>query len=231
MFNYLKLFSFFTVLCNFLLLLSDQVFFNDFLDISINPDFASKYSFIKLKSGLYRPLTQTVGRGILKSTSKSSNISSGSGSQQKHVSFQLGPQGPRNAGPCPPIGSSTALARLLNRALGTSSSSGTRFTGSSSGQTASTSTGFRGSSSSGAGAHTGNPLTSAAKLKNPGLQSRGYIHSSSGGDGKVPACYNPNCRPLTKPVGCLSVSCPSNPNGRHFIKPGAGGRQHCKYCD
>ncbi|CAD98603.1 hypothetical protein [Cryptosporidium parvum Iowa II] len=211
MFNYLKLFSFFTVLFNFLLLLSDQVFFNDFLNTSINPDFASKYSFIKLKSGFYRPLAGTGGRGILKTAIQLRNTVSGpSGPQQKHVPFKQGPQNPQK-GPIP-IGSSLGLARLLSRAIGTSSSSSTQFTGSSSGQTGGNSTGFRGIK----------PLSTSMPRS---------CYRSSAGDGKIPPCYNPNCRPLVKPVGCLSTNCPTNPSAQHFIKPGAGKRQHCKYCD
>ncbi|KAL3127352.1 putative signal peptide-containing protein [Cryptosporidium hominis] len=237
MFNYLKLFLIFAALCNLLSLLPDQVFFNHLSNTSINPNFVSKYSYVKLKSGFVRPLAQAANRGASSTGSLFRGISQSHAGGSGRSVFQPGPQGSPNTGLRHPLGSSQAVARAISRALGTSPSSSSRFIGSSSGANPRANIGaasqdLRGSTSAGSSIFPRSPSsTQNLQSRNFGLQSHHRGSHSATGAASAPSRYGPGFPPLTRPVGYLSVPCPNNPNSNHFLKPGNGKRQHCQYCD
>ncbi|POM85521.1 hypothetical protein CmeUKMEL1_17835 [Cryptosporidium meleagridis] len=211
MFGYLKLFLISAVLCNFLLLLPEQTFFNHFPNTSVYSNLVSKYSFVKLKSGFARPLGQTISRGVLGGASQSSQRS-----------------GLRSG-----LGSSQAVARTINKALGASPNSGAQSTGAPSRAASSVSS----SGSSGptlprpaSSLMNPTPTSNPQQQVSPPQSQNGAFHSSgprfpsSGG-------YGPGSRPLVRPVGYISTSCPGNPHSQHLFRPGSGGRKPCRYCD
>ncbi|TRY52037.1 Uncharacterized protein CTYZ_00001753 [Cryptosporidium tyzzeri] len=191
MFNYLKLFSFFTVLCNFLLLLPDQVFFNDFLNTSINPDFASKYSFIKLKSGSPSLSFRTAKKG---------------GNPTVVFACGLKDQRPRSG-----LGSSLAVARALSdsgipghtRPFSRASSDATQLPPCDSKPVSA-----------------GSPRNYSVKTSrdsNPRSQHTGSGPANQG----IPSRYGPGSPPLKTPPGCIPLGCPNNPEATHYYRPGS----------
>lgn len=231
MFSYSKLFLISASLCSFLLLSPDRVFLNHLSNTSINPNFVSKYSFVKLKSGFVRPLAQAASRGTPVSGSLFRGTLQGRAGGFGGGVFQPGSQGSTSAGLRHPFGSSQAVARAISRTLGTSSGSASRFMGSSSGTSVSAaSPGLRGSTSVGSSVFPRSPSTQNLQLRNSSLQSQHRASHSNTGVASAPSRSSSNSL-LVRPVGCLSVQCPKNPNSRHFIRPGYGKRQHCQYCD